>query len=264
VIYEIESQWPAGGHQAFQGDLQVVNLTPKVLTTWTLGWSFPNDQTIFQSWGAEFHQAGRTVTAKSEPNEGWINANGGRFHLGFLGNLTSTNAVPATFTFNGQSCPVVNDKLQVITPAGNGAGHGTVGPPVVTTPPAGTRPPVATTPPASTGVTCKAVYEVESTWPAGAGKAFQGDIQIINTSPRTLTTWSFTWSFANDQKIYQSWGADLTQKGGAITANSEPNEGFLAGNGGRFHLGFLANFSTTNTGPVNFAHNGVPCPLVAG
>lgn len=108
---------------------------------------------------------------------------------------------------------------------------------------------------------CAAIYEIETEWPAGATHGFQGDIQIVNLTPSVLTRWSFGWTFPNDQKIYQSWGADFTQSGAKITANSEPNEGYIAPNGGAFHMGFLANFSTTNAVPANFALNGTPCPL---
>src|SRR5690349_69308 len=124
VIYEIESQWPAGGAQAFQGDIQIVNLTATTLTSWSFNWTFPNDQKIYQLWGVDFDQAGQSVTSHSEPNEGWLNGNGGRFHLGFLANVGKTNAVPTNFTFNGTSCPVVNDDLQVLTPAAGGGGAG--------------------------------------------------------------------------------------------------------------------------------------------
>jgi hypothetical protein len=253
VIYEVESQWPASGAQAFQGDIQVVNLTATTLTKWSFAWTFANDQKIYQSWGADFAQAGQKVTANSEPNEGFINANGGRFHMGFLANVGKANAVPTSFTFNGTTCPMVNDDLQVIAPA---AGGGQAAPPPA-------KPANPTTAPPVTGKTgtCKAIYEIETEWPTSTGHAFLGDIQIVNTTATTLTAWSFTWSFPKDQKIYQSWGADFAQAGANITANSEPHEGYLAGNGGRFHIGFLATVGNANIVPGNFALNGNPCPL---
>jgi Cellulose binding domain len=269
AIYEVESEWPAGATHGFQADIQIVNLTGSVLTSWSFGWTFPNDQKIYQSWGADFTQSGAAVTANSEPNEGWIGANGGRFHIGFLGNVGATNAVPTAFTFNGNSCPLVNDALEIVgsttaaapsgatTVAAGGAATG--GAPSAPAPAA----PAATTP-AAPGGGCAAIYEIESQWPTATGHAFLGDIQIINTTGAALTSWAFTWTFPGDQSIYQSWGADFEQSGAQVTANSEPNEGFIAANGGAFHIGFLANVGNTNAVPGNFALNGTPCPLREG
>jgi hypothetical protein len=274
AIYEVESEWPTGTGHGFEGDIQIVNLTASTLTQWTFGWTFPNDQKIYQSWGADFDQNGATVTAASEPNEGWLAGNGGRFHIGFLGTVGNTNALPTSFTFNGASCPLVNDDLQPV----NAAGSPTPTPMTVTTTAAGapatTRPataattaaPAPTTPTAAAPAagTCKAIYEIETSWPTSTGRAFLGDVQIVNSSPNLLQTWSFTWTFPNDQKIYQSWGADFNQNGKAITANSEPNEGRINPNGGTFHMGFLATFSGVNAVPGNFTLNGTSCPLVEG
>ncbi|HEY6797457.1 MAG TPA: cellulose binding domain-containing protein [Kineosporiaceae bacterium] len=237
VIYEIESEWPSNGHRAFQGDIQIVNLTPRTLTSWTLGWTFPNDQVVYQHWGTDLDQHGQKIVATSEPNEGYLGPNGGRFHLGFLANVTSTNALPTSFTFNGATCPLVDDKLVPVKPA----------PPTV-----------------KPAVSCQAIYEIETSWPTSTGRAFLGDVQLVNTSAQPLTTWSFGWTFGGNQSVYQSWGADFRQKGQRITADSEPNEGYVGAKGGRFHLGFLANYTGANAVPTGFTVNGTPCTLIKG
>jgi hypothetical protein len=101
VTYKITNQWSGG----FQADVQLSNTGTSAWTGWTLGWTFPDAQTISQTWNAEHSQSGATVTAK---NVGW-NANvaaGSSVGFGFTGSWSGTNTKPTAFKLGDQSCTV--------------------------------------------------------------------------------------------------------------------------------------------------------------
>jgi hypothetical protein len=101
VTYKITNQW-AGG---FQADVQLSNTGSSAWTGWSLGWTFPNAQTVSQTWNAESTQSGATVTAK---NVGW-NANvaaGSSVSFGFTGSWSGTNGKPTAFKLGDQNCTV--------------------------------------------------------------------------------------------------------------------------------------------------------------
>ncbi|MGW0425232.1 cellulose binding domain-containing protein [Streptomyces sp. NPDC003015] len=101
VTYKITNQWSGG----FQADVQLSNTGSSAWTGWSLGWTFPNAQTISQTWNAESTQSGSTVTVK---NVGW-NANvaaGSSVSFGFTGSWSGTNAKPTAFKLGDQNCTV--------------------------------------------------------------------------------------------------------------------------------------------------------------
>jgi cellulase/cellobiase CelA1 len=101
VTYKITNQWSGG----FQADVQLSNTGSSAWTGWSLGWTFPNAQTVSQTWNAESTQSGSTVTAK---NVGW-NANvaaGSSVSFGFTGSWSGTNAKPTAFKLGDQNCTV--------------------------------------------------------------------------------------------------------------------------------------------------------------
>ncbi|WP_328751675.1 cellulose binding domain-containing protein [Streptomyces sp. NBC_00285] len=101
VTYKITNQWSGG----FQADVQLSNTGTSAWSGWSLGWSFPNGQTISQAWNAETAQSGSTATAK---NVNW-NANvaaGSSVSFGFTGNWSGTNGKPASFKLGDRSCTV--------------------------------------------------------------------------------------------------------------------------------------------------------------
>jgi cellulase/cellobiase CelA1 len=101
VTYKITNQWSGG----FQADVQLSNTGSSAWTGWSLGWAFPNAQTISQTWNAESTQSGSTVTAK---NVGW-NANvaaGSSVSFGFTGSWSGTNGKPTAFKLGDQACTV--------------------------------------------------------------------------------------------------------------------------------------------------------------
>jgi len=101
VTYKITNQWSGG----FQADIRLTNTGTTPWSGWTLGWSFPNAQTITQLWNADYTQSGTTVTAK---NVTW-NANvapGSSVSFGFTGSWSGTNGKPTSFKVGDQTCTV--------------------------------------------------------------------------------------------------------------------------------------------------------------
>ncbi|MFF4655308.1 cellulose binding domain-containing protein [Streptomyces sp. NPDC001381] len=101
VTYTITNQWSGG----FQADVKLANTGTSAWSGWSLGWSFPNGQTISQLWNAGYTQSGSAVTAR---NVTW-NANvaaGSSVSFGFTGSWSGSNAKPAAFTLGDQSCTV--------------------------------------------------------------------------------------------------------------------------------------------------------------
>jgi lysophospholipase L1-like esterase len=68
------------------------------------------------------------------------------------------------------------------------------------------------TPTGNTG--CTAAYQVTSQWAGG----FQGTVTVTNSSTAASTAWTATFTFANGQRITQSWNAALTQSGATVNA----------------------------------------------
>jgi Cellulose binding domain len=111
---------------------------------------------------------------------------------------------------------------------------------------------LATTANAATG--CSATYSVSSQWPGG----FQGNIVLTNLGD-PLQNWTLTWSFTAGQQVTQSWGAQATQSGSAVTARNADWNGNLTTNGATA-VGFIASWNNiSNPAPSNFALNGVTC-----
>lgn len=102
VTYKITNQWSGG----FQADVQLSNTGSSAWSSWSLGWTFPNGQTIGQLWNAEYTQSGSAVTAK---NVTW-NANvaaGSSVSFGFTGSWSGTNTKPTAFKLGDQTCTVL-------------------------------------------------------------------------------------------------------------------------------------------------------------
>jgi hypothetical protein len=70
---------------------------------WTLGFTFPGDQKITNSWNGVAAQSGKGVTITSENYNSTIGA-GASTSIGFQGTWTTSDAVPTSFTVNGTAC----------------------------------------------------------------------------------------------------------------------------------------------------------------
>lgn len=108
--------------------------------------------------------------------------------------------------------------------------------------------------PAHAAVACQIDYAVTSSWNTG----FQGGLTIHNLGD-AVTSWTLGFSFANGQTITQGWNGTFTQSGSAVTVASLSWNGAIASGGTLSGIGFLANYSGTNTNPTAFTLNGVAC-----
>jgi acetylxylan esterase len=99
VVYQTTSQWTGG----FTANVTITNTSSAALSSWTLGFTFPGDQKITNSWNGSASQSGENVTITNASYNGTIAA-GGNTSVGFQGTWTSSDATPASFTLNGATC----------------------------------------------------------------------------------------------------------------------------------------------------------------
>jgi hypothetical protein len=101
IAYTISPQ----SSSAFGGSITIDNTSTTALSSWTLGWTFANGQTISSLWNGVETQTGANVTVTNESYNGSIPAGGSLSQVGFNGTWNSvTNAVPTGFTLNGVTC----------------------------------------------------------------------------------------------------------------------------------------------------------------
>lgn len=101
VTYTVTNEWSGG----FQADVKLTNTGSSAWSSWTLGWSFPNSQTISSIWNAEYTQASSAVTARNVAWNAGVAA-GASVSFGFTGSWSGTNGKPAAFKVGDQSCAV--------------------------------------------------------------------------------------------------------------------------------------------------------------
>jgi chitin-binding protein len=88
ATYAITGSWQGG----FQGDVRVT-AGAAAIRGWTVRWTFPNGQTIGNSWGATVTASGSAVTATNAAYNGSLSA-GASTTFGFIGSWNGTNGVP--------------------------------------------------------------------------------------------------------------------------------------------------------------------------
>lgn len=77
---------------------------------------------------------------------------------------------------------------------------------------------------------------------------FQGEVKVTAGSA-AITSWRVTWTWANGQSIYQSWGANITNGANPVVATNASYNGSL-GAGASTTFGFLSSWNNvTNTNP---------------
>ncbi|RAO14803.1 cellulase family glycosylhydrolase [Micromonospora noduli] len=148
----------------------------------------------------------------------------------------ATNFNPASLTDWGQR--LFNGVNGIRQTAREASVFGGTPPP--TTPPPTTPPP--TTPPPNGG--CTATYTVTNQWQGG----FQGEVRVT-AGTRAITGWTAGWTFANGQRVTQSWNVALTSSGTTVSARNTDYNGRLAA-GASASFGFLGSWTGTNSLPV--------------
>ncbi|ONI80543.1 xyloglucanase [Saccharothrix sp. ALI-22-I] len=104
---------------------------------------------------------------------------------------------------------------------------------------------------------CEVRYRVASQWTGG----FTGSVKITNWTAGAVTGWSLGWSFANGQRITNSWNGKASQSGAAVTVTNEGWNGTIAA-GGSVDFGFQASWQGSNVTPTGFTLNGRACSSV--
>jgi endoglucanase len=113
VAYSVVNSWPGG----FQAGITITN-DGAAITSWTLAFTFPDDQAISDGWDGTYAQAGQNVTVTSESWNGSL-ATGASTTIGFTGTVGATNDAPAYFTVNGYACngAAQAPSVQITSPA---------------------------------------------------------------------------------------------------------------------------------------------------
>ncbi|MEU1589085.1 cellulase family glycosylhydrolase [Micromonospora sp. NPDC005710] len=148
----------------------------------------------------------------------------------------ATNFNPASLTDWGQR--LFNGVNGIRQTAREASVFGGTPPP--TTPPPTTPPP--TTPPPAGG--CTATYTVINQWQGG----FQGEVRVT-AGTRAVTGWTAGWTYANGQRVTQSWNVTLSSSGTTVTARNTDYNGRLAA-GASASFGFLGSWTGTNSLPA--------------
>ncbi|HEV2344199.1 MAG TPA: glycosyl hydrolase family 28 protein [Actinocrinis sp.] len=98
IAYGVVNSWPGG----FQAGITITN-EGSAITSWTLAFTFPGNQTVSSGWNGTFTQSGANVTVASLSYNGAL-ATGASTSIGFNGAFTGTNTDPSAFTLNGAAC----------------------------------------------------------------------------------------------------------------------------------------------------------------
>ena len=98
ITYQITTQWNVG----FQAQVTVVNTGPAI-NGWTVTWTFPGTQTIYDLWNGGLVQSGNHVSVANVSYNSSI-PRGGSVTFGFNANWSGSNPLPASFALNGVTC----------------------------------------------------------------------------------------------------------------------------------------------------------------
>ena len=98
ITYQLTTQWNVG----FQAQVTIVNTGPAI-NGWTVTWTFPSTQTIYELWNGSLTQSGANVTVKNLSYNASI-PTGGNVSFGFNANWSGSNPLPTSFTLNGVTC----------------------------------------------------------------------------------------------------------------------------------------------------------------
>ncbi|MGI5208291.1 protein kinase domain-containing protein [Spirillospora sp. CA-108201] len=99
VSYRLDGTWPRG----FQATVRITNLGDGAIDGWTLGFAFPDGQSITQLWNGGRSQDGASVTVTAVEWNRSIPPHG-TAEFGFLGSQDGANGAPSRFTLNGAEC----------------------------------------------------------------------------------------------------------------------------------------------------------------
>lgn len=96
-------------------------------------------------------------------------------------------------------------------------------------------------------------YRVDNQWQDG----FTATVTITNRGP-AISTWTLTFGFPGNQRITNSWNAQVTQSGSQVTARDAGWNGPIDTNG-TASFGFQATYTGSNGPASGFRLNTVAC-----
>ncbi|MFH8627688.1 cellulose binding domain-containing protein [Streptomyces vietnamensis] len=100
VVYN-KNEWQG----VMVGSVTVVNNGLGQVNGWSLGFDFPGDNLITNSWNASVAQTGKSVNAGNVSYNAAV-PQGGSVQWGFKATWSSSDANPSAFRFNGASCAI--------------------------------------------------------------------------------------------------------------------------------------------------------------
>ncbi|WBP84751.1 cellulose binding domain-containing protein [Kitasatospora cathayae] len=100
VVYN-KNEWSG----VMVGNVTVVNNSLGQVNGWSLGFNFPGDNVITNSWNASVSQSGPSVNAANVSYNPTV-PQGGSVQWGFRATWSSSDANPSAFWFNGASCAI--------------------------------------------------------------------------------------------------------------------------------------------------------------
>jgi hypothetical protein len=99
---------------------------------------------------------------------------------------------------------------------------------------------------------CQVDYVVNQ-WTGG----FTANIRLSG-GDTALNGWTVTWTYGGDQRITNSWNAQVTQTGAAVTARNMAWNGNVPA-GGTTEFGVQGTYATSSAPPTGFTVNGSAC-----
>jgi hypothetical protein len=100
VTYAVTNQWNTG----FEGAISIKNTGATSINPWTLTWTWAGNQSVTQSWNANYSQNGTSVTLTNESYNATIAAGATLTGVGFDASYSGSNPAPASFYINGTLC----------------------------------------------------------------------------------------------------------------------------------------------------------------
>jgi hypothetical protein len=101
VVYN-KNEWP-GAPGAMVGNLTVVNNSLGQVNGWSLGFNFPGDNSVTNTWNASVSQSGSSINAANVSYDAAV-PQGGSVQWGFRATWSRSDADPPAFWFNGTPC----------------------------------------------------------------------------------------------------------------------------------------------------------------
>ncbi|QUX31371.1 cellulose binding domain-containing protein [Nocardiopsis akebiae] len=106
--------------------------------------------------------------------------------------------------------------------------------------------------PAQAAPICSVDYQLND-W----GSGFTAEVSVTNEAD-SVSDWTLGWEFSGNQRISNSWSAQVSQSGSSVTASGPSWAPGLA-SGQTATFGFQATYSGTNEVPADFTLNGLDC-----